>query len=519
MTRLLCMSAAGGLMIAAIALVRAVMLERLPKRWLRLLWLAAALRMLLPVWIEVELPTAPVLPIHTVHAAERIATVRDVGENPTASDSARPTAVEVKSDSSAGAAGLIAAVWAVGAASALIFFLSAYGRTRRMLKGAQRLNDAALDRLTSELSDSLGVPKRPMLASAEVGSALTIGLFKPVIVLPPDYLGMDEERLGCIIAHELTHIRRNDMLYKWLICLAACVHWFNPLAWLMLRLANRDIELSCDEAVLRRFGDRREQYALCLIEAEEMRVPLANSFGGHAVTERIRCIMNTKKLTIIGAAVLTALIAGMASMFVSADQSLPENGLPADGAQTSEPVGTEAETIIVYHSGDETSAALPSDSDAEPDEAFESTAADATADETPAELSLGYPLIDVDELRITAVFGTKDNGVKSIFHSGVDFAAEKGTDILAAADGIVESAGFDRTKGNYIVIAHEGGVKTCYAHCSELFCAAGDSVSAGQVIASVGSTGNATGPNLHFEVEVDGEPVDPMPRLGLRFEF
>ena len=91
----------------------------------------------------------------------------------------------------------------------------------------------------------------------------------------------------------------------------------------------------------------------------------------------------------------------------------------------------------------------------------------------------------------------------SRFHYGVDLAADEGTDVVAFADGQVYASGESSTLGNYIMLSHAGGYVTLYAHCSRIT-AAGGSVSMGEKIAEVGSTGLATGPHLHFELH-DGE--------------
>jgi murein DD-endopeptidase MepM/ murein hydrolase activator NlpD len=105
------------------------------------------------------------------------------------------------------------------------------------------------------------------------------------------------------------------------------------------------------------------------------------------------------------------------------------------------------------------------------------------------------------------------------FHTGVDVGVGLGTPISAAADGVVVLAGTNVVGGKvvgygtYVVIAHGGGLYTLYGHLSRLEVAAGDHVRAGQVIGLSGSTGNSTGPHLHFEVRVGAEPVDPRPYL------
>lgn len=120
-----------------------------------------------------------------------------------------------------------------------------------------------------------------------------------------------------------------------------------------------------------------------------------------------------------------------------------------------------------------------------------------------------YPL---DTYTVTAGFGER----WETQHDGIDLQAEKGTEIFAAADGTVATAEFDYEKGYgyYIVIDHGQRLETLYAHCSELLVEAGQTVSGGDLIARVGSTGYATGPHCHFEVRLNGDPVDPLLFLG-----
>lgn len=93
-------------------------------------------------------------------------------------------------------------------------------------------------------------------------------------------------------------------------------------------------------------------------------------------------------------------------------------------------------------------------------------------------------------------------------HPGIDFAAEEGAEVYAVAGGIVTDADYDVEKGNYVVLDHGGGLETEYQHMKSLLVSAGQSVVQGQVLGYVGSTGNSTGPHLHFEARQDGAPAD-----------
>lgn len=119
--------------------------------------------------------------------------------------------------------------------------------------------------------------------------------------------------------------------------------------------------------------------------------------------------------------------------------------------------------------------------------------------------NLGFPHCTPVPGHLTSTFGWREHPVEGgdRFHYGVDLGAETGTDILAFADGEVYAVGESSTLGNYIMLRHEGGYITLYAHCSRVTAASGH-ISMGEKIAEVGATGLVTGPHLHFELH-DGE--------------
>ena len=116
---------------------------------------------------------------------------------------------------------------------------------------------------------------------------------------------------------------------------------------------------------------------------------------------------------------------------------------------------------------------------------------------------------------ITSPFGWRSNpfGGGPEFHQGLDIAAPMGTTVTAAAGGTVIMAQWYGGYGNYILIDHGAGFSTGYGHLSAMYVSSGQSVQRGQAIGAVGSTGQSTGPHLHFEVRIAGKPVDPAPRL------
>lgn len=123
-------------------------------------------------------------------------------------------------------------------------------------------------------------------------------------------------------------------------------------------------------------------------------------------------------------------------------------------------------------------------------------------------VSLGISLARPVSGIISSRFGARSS-IRSSAHTGLDIATSTGTPVLAAASGTVTFSGRKGSYGNLLVITHSNGVQTYYGHCSKLYVSAGTTVTQGQTVAAVGSTGNSTGPHLHFEIRINGECVNP----------
>lgn len=114
--------------------------------------------------------------------------------------------------------------------------------------------------------------------------------------------------------------------------------------------------------------------------------------------------------------------------------------------------------------------------------------------------------------KITSEFKMRVHPITGVYklHTGVDIGAPTGTNFIAAADGVVTKAGFNSAYGNMVIIDHGGGISTLYAHGSEIMVEVGQTVKQRDTVLKVGSTGYATGPHAHFEVRVNGTPVQPL---------
>lgn len=132
------------------------------------------------------------------------------------------------------------------------------------------------------------------------------------------------------------------------------------------------------------------------------------------------------------------------------------------------------------------------------------------------------PVVVVSGAVVTQGFGCTSLAVEPVapgcpgghFHTGIDLGAPSGTEVHAATAGLAAVLRSDRGYGLHVVVVGEGGITVIYGHLASVRLGDGAAVSPGEVIATVGSSGNSTGPHLHFEVRRDGRPVDPSPWLA-----
>ena len=283
---LLEMTLSGGLVILFITAIRALAIDRLPKGTFPVLWGAALLRLLVPL-------SAP-FRFSLFSLAERgtyaVSASAAAAHNLELAAAARRSKVTVQTAS--GSVSPWTVFWMLGAGLALLFFTAAYIRHLHCFRSTEAVENGFV---SSWLASH---PLRRIVSVRESGSVaapLTYGVLRPIILVPAGLDWEDAETLNYVFAHEYTHIRRFDALLRLLLMAALCVHWFNPFVWVMCILAPRDIELSCDEAVVRRFGlESRRGYALALLKMEESRRcfnAFASGFSKSAAEKRIRAIM------------------------------------------------------------------------------------------------------------------------------------------------------------------------------------------------------------------------------------
>jgi hypothetical protein len=203
--------------------------------------------------------------------------------------------------------------------SAFIFFAVIYCRNHKGLRYATAIRDN--DFLNEWLAEHKLLRPITIMQSDRIISPLAVGVFKPRIILPKSVNMNDKQLLDYVLTHEYFHIKRCDAIWKMVLLSALCVHWFNPMVWLMFVLASRDLELTCDEAVIYRFGaTTKKAYAYMLIGMAEHRgsfAPLYNGFSRNATEERIESIMKIKRPSTLAIVIAALLVVGATTVFAA----------------------------------------------------------------------------------------------------------------------------------------------------------------------------------------------------------
>ena len=350
------MSVSGAVMILVIILLRALLLERLPKKTFLVLWQIVLARLLVPF----SIPFGGSFYALVQHGTQAVAgqdpsavvvqtLPGDFAAGMTAQNAALPHPAAVQ----AASVPVWTLIWLAGALLLAAFFAAAYWKSWQKFQMSFPV-EAPFARQwlqTHPLRRKISIRQCEFITSP-----LTFGVRHPVILLPKKTDWQDETTLQYVLEHEFVHIRRFDAVTKLLLIAAVCVHWFDPFVWAMYALANRDIELACDEAVLRRFGrDARADYARALIRMEENRnraAPLCSSFSGNAMEERIVAIMKTGKTTIVSVLLAGALVVGTTTAFAT---SAPESTEALDRKmnQKASQTTSEQETMMSYVNPDD----------------------------------------------------------------------------------------------------------------------------------------------------------------------
>lgn len=291
------MTFSASLMIIIIEIMRRFLKDRVPRKVFYGLWMLVAARMIIPLGVPFGFSLFSILQDLGL----------PVGINGAAVADAAAAAGVGGTDDALAAHGyihytmILKFIWIAGAIGFAAYFVITYIRNLYKFKESLPADSSVAESWAAKM----GVRRKIKVRESDyINSPLTYGIARPVILMPAGAVDMiEEDQLGYIFAHELVHIKRFDSLAKIFVTAAVCVNWFNPFAWVMYALVNRDIELSCDEAVVRKLGNAsRPAYAMTLVrfaELKEMSLFAFNSFGKSVLTQRVREVMTKKKTGIL----------------------------------------------------------------------------------------------------------------------------------------------------------------------------------------------------------------------------
>ncbi len=398
--------------------------------------------------------------------------------------------------------------------------------TQALKRSRQPEKDEAVLQQYQKICEEYGLRRPPALyRSPALRAAALTGLCRPAVYLPDGPIS--EEALAFCLRHELAHYRHRDLALKWAVQAVCSLHWFNPLAFWLNRAFGENCEGFCDECVTKDLaGEGRLRYAQTLLAFASSATFLPRPLAGfaspaNALKQRMQALLHpaapTRKLRraatgLLGGLVLLGLLAGfgLAPVAETTDGTAGREYLavPPSAAALSGPapsqtgVGSGASAAT----GDSRSSSMSASSaNALPNPATTTGGTDASQS-----AQAGAALWPISGRSYdTAVLKQKEDT-----HRGIDIAAERGTPIVATQGGKVTIAENHKSYGNYVLLDHGDGLSTLYAHCDSLLVNQGQTVAAGEEIATVGATGNTLGNVLHFEVQQNGQLQNPLTYLN-----
>lgn len=286
------------LMIIAIIIFRAVGIHHISKRIPVISWCITIVRLLVPI----SIPMSFGIPVQSPDGMGGL-----IEETILETELLTSNMSDVAESSSHISSKLI--IWGIGFGICALYFGISYLVCRYKFSQSSPIENEDIFRWLEEHRIKRKIRVRSI---SNVSSPLTYGVISPIILLPSALEWENEDTLNFILLHEYIHIRYFDSVIKIFLAGCLCVHWFNPLVWAMFLLANRDVELSCDEAVVQVLGEKRKSaYALTLIklaDSGDVCNPVLNHFCKNAITERIEAIMKMKKTSLLATILAVTLI-------------------------------------------------------------------------------------------------------------------------------------------------------------------------------------------------------------------
>lgn len=343
---LLDMSISGAVIIMVIVLIRTLAINRLPKKTFLFLWGVALCRLLIPFHMP-----SPFSAYNLIQQGTETSQMQTVNIIALVSPE---TPLPIGSHFTEFAENPISIpllVWFSGAFLLTAYFSITYILFRREFQMSLPVKNKYAENWLAQIKMNRTITIRQW---SGISAPLTYGIWKPIILMPKHTNWEDSKQIDFVLAHELVHIRHFDTVTKLLLTTVLSIHWFNPFVWVMYILSNRDMELSCDETVIRSFGDTtKSAYARTLISMEESKsrfTPLCNNFSKNAIEERITAIMKMKRTSVWMTALAVLLVAGTSTIFatsaLASNDKVLENSTEQLNIKNTD--GIQNQNLVIY---------------------------------------------------------------------------------------------------------------------------------------------------------------------------
>ena len=316
------MTIIAGLMILLSLFIRRFFLDKISKRTFVTLWILVMFRLIFPFEISfgINLP----VPFANNLATPQLEVPQTMINNTVSSPTSNFTSEN-----------MVLGIWIIGMVLMTLYFVVNHIKFLRHVNDSIPVENVHLLELVNKHQSKLK-RKVQIRQSQKIVSPLTYGVINPVILIPKTFNLNQLNQLEYVFAHEYIHIKRFDCLIKTIATVVLCIHWFNPLVWVMYMLLQRDIELACDEKVLELFPEQaKSTYALTLIDLAEKQnkiSPVYSYFSKHSgLEERIKMMAGKSKKSWIGAALAVLLVSGGTMVvFASETQDYPNTETPVE---------------------------------------------------------------------------------------------------------------------------------------------------------------------------------------------
>ncbi|MBD3384021.1 peptidoglycan DD-metalloendopeptidase family protein [candidate division KSB1 bacterium] len=368
-------------------------------------------------------------------------------------------------------------VWSAGFSAFLFLYIRRLRRIHHLTQAARPVTDSHVLDWIAHLRRRFHLKRTiRVVTSNDLAVPFTLGTLRPVIYVPAALLRQERGSLiRSVLAHEVAHISRFDDIKLKLQGMIQVFYFFHPLVWISNRYLRQARECYCDQLVVYKNLVGPDQYGRHLLDVlkldsgyEQPVNPLpALGRYGHQIRRRLKNLKGEMQMKRHSMVIATGVLILLGFIL------LPMSGRTASDAQQE--------------------------------------AADQSMKEISSAPEFSCPL---KSGRVSDGYGRRLHPIykKMILHRGIDIAAEKGTPVYAAADGVVDTTVINGAKdgaGKYIIVHHSDGYSTVYTQLDRIDVIKGQTITAGEAIAAVGSSGLSTGPHLHFELRLAGKAIDP----------